>query len=113
MVLPASFSVGASFVERGLAWCRDVGNSDGSPARGVAHGDSTRGGSGSNVNMDAIYTPLEVYYAGMCGRNVRDSLRLLACCRNLYLMEHINVLKPLSLYGSDASEIVEIIVGTS
>lgn len=53
-MLVASFTAVASFVGGGLACCRTVGDSEGSPLGAAVHGDNTRGGSGSKVNMDAM-----------------------------------------------------------
>lgn len=53
-MLVVCFANVADFVGSVLAGCPDFGDSVGSPAGGVAHGDDTRGGSGSNVNIDAI-----------------------------------------------------------
>jgi hypothetical protein len=53
-ILVASCTAVASFVGSGLACCHGVGDSEGSPVGGAVHGDDTRGGSGSKVNMEAM-----------------------------------------------------------
>jgi hypothetical protein len=47
-----SCSVATDLVGSTLACCCMAGELDGPPVGGVAHGDDTRGGSGSNVNID-------------------------------------------------------------
>jgi hypothetical protein len=53
-ILVASITLAASFVGGGLACCRVIGDSERSPLGAAVHGDDTRGGSGSKVNMEAM-----------------------------------------------------------
>jgi hypothetical protein len=53
-ILVVSFTAIASPVGSGLVCWRGFGDPEGPPFGGAVHGDDTRGGSGSKVNIEAI-----------------------------------------------------------
>lgn len=95
----------------GLAACWRAGVFVPVPAGGVAHGDDTRGGSGSKVNMEAMSGSFSRFavYAEMGSSFVVLDILFMYC----RLICHVKPVSTLSWYVSSASGRVAIIMEAS